>query len=112
MKRSSGRDKAGDQHQPPHQYPQRDEEVNKVIAIETTGRCEKLPKRIKRPADYGLQHACINLETQYGTIEAYNRLVEAAKRMKAQIDAGKAKPQNPLFAISVSGNPAPTGEEI
>lgn len=59
-----------------------------------------VPKRIMRPCDYGLINAIRGLETQLGTIEAYNRLANAAHALKAQIDAGNAKPQNPIYATS------------
>lgn len=68
-----------------------------------TGNPVPAPKRIVRPCDYGLLSAINGLETQLGTIEAYNRLVEAAARVRQRIDAGEVKPQNPIFAISVSG---------
>lgn len=68
-----------------------------------TGTPMDLPRRIIRPCDYGLASAVYALETQLGTIEAYNRLVEAATAMKSRIDGGKAKPQNPIFAVSVKG---------
>jgi hypothetical protein len=58
------------------------------------------PTRIVRPCDWGLRGAINGLETQLGTIEAYNRLAEAAHALKAQIDAGNAKPQHPMFAVS------------
>ena len=61
------------------------------------------PKRIMRPCDWGLRTAIRDLETQLGTIEAYNRLAEAAHALKAQIDAGDARPQHPLFAKSTTG---------
>lgn len=68
------------------------------------GRAEMpLPSRIMRPCDYGLINAIYGLETQLGTIEAYNRLAEAAHTLKAEIDAGNAKPQNPMFAVSTGG---------
>lgn len=70
-----------------------------------TGRPIEMPIRIVRPCEHGLYLAVMNLETQLGTIEAYNRLVEAAKALRAEIDVGKAKPQNPLFAVSVNGKP-------
>jgi hypothetical protein len=38
------------------------------------------------------------LETQVGSVEAYNKLCDAAVALKSKIDAGKAQPQNPLFA--------------
>jgi hypothetical protein len=59
-----------------------------------------VPKPIVRPCDYGLWLAIQNMECQLGSIEAYNRLARAAHALKAQIDAGDAKPQNPLFAVS------------
>lgn len=58
------------------------------------------PKRLMRPCDWGLLGAINGLETQLGTIEAYNRLAEAAHALKAKIDAGDAKAQNPMFATS------------
>lgn len=63
----------------------------------------KPPKHLMRPCDYGLLGAIHDLETQLGTVEAYNRLCDAAAAMKAQIDAGRAKAQNPLFATSIRG---------
>lgn len=59
-----------------------------------------LPKRIMRPCDWGLMGAINNLEVQLGTIEAYNRLATATHALRAKIDAGKAEPQNPMFAVS------------
>lgn len=59
-----------------------------------------MPERIMRPCDYGLLNAIHGLETQLGTIEAYNRLADASHALKAQIDAGNAKPQNPMYATS------------
>jgi hypothetical protein len=58
------------------------------------------PKRLMRPCDWGLRNAINALETQLGTIEAYNRLATAAHELKAQIDAGQAKPQHPMFVTS------------
>lgn len=68
-----------------------------------TGTPMRLPNRVVRPCDHGLVLAARELETQLGTIEAYNRLVECAQSFKARIDAGDIKPQNPLFAKSVRG---------
>lgn len=65
-----------------------------------SGRAVEPPKRIMRPCDYGLLSAWYALETQLGTIEAYNRIAEFAERTKARIDAGDVKPQNPLYATS------------
>lgn len=50
-----------------------------------------LPVRIMWPCDYGLLGAVRDMETQIGTVEAYNRLCEAAARLKRQVDDGKAK---------------------
>lgn len=62
-----------------------------------------LPDAIFRPCDAGLQLATMNLETELGTIEAYNRLVRMARKLKHQIDRGEAKPQSPLYAINWRG---------
>jgi hypothetical protein len=70
-----------------------------------TGRPVELPRPIVRPCEYGLQIAVHGLESQLGTIEAYNRLVAAANHLRQQIDAGNARPQNPLFSVSVRGQP-------
>jgi hypothetical protein len=62
------------------------------------------PQRpILRPCDYGLFNTIRDLETQLGTIEAYNRLVAASERLKKRIDAGDVKAQNPLYAVSIKG---------
>lgn len=68
-----------------------------------TGTPSDAPKRIVRPCDYKLWLTVDALETQLGTIEAYNRLVEAAEKMRERIDAGDSKPQHPMFAVSVRG---------
>lgn len=66
------------------------------------GRAEvELPKRAMRPCDWGLLAAINSLETQLGTIEAYNRLAEAAHALKAKIDAGNAMPQHLMFAVDL-----------
>ncbi len=59
-----------------------------------------LTKPIIRPCDWGLRLAIDNLETQLGSIEAYNRLATAAAALKAKIDAGGAVAQNSLYAKS------------
>lgn len=51
----------------------------------------ELPKRIMRPCDHGLIGAIWSMETQVGTVEAYNRLCEAAAALRAKIDKGDAK---------------------
>ena len=71
-----------------------------------TGQAKPLPKPIMRPCDWGLISTTTALETQLGTIEAYNRLVAAAAKLKGKIERGEAKPQNPIYAVSVKGAPA------
>lgn len=70
-----------------------------------TGKPLPTPMRIRRPCDYGLMAAVRDAETQLGTIEAYNRLVEHAAAMRARIERGDVKPQNPLFALDIKGDP-------
>jgi hypothetical protein len=67
------------------------------------GIVKPLPKRIMRPCDWGLVSVTMNLETQLGTIEAYNRLIDAAEKLKAKIDRGDALAQNPIYAKSIKG---------
>lgn len=61
----------------------------------------RVPSRIKRPCDYGLELAIGHLETQLGTIEAYNRLCTACEKVRAKIEAGNAEEQNPIFRTDV-----------
>ncbi|WGS53523.1 hypothetical protein LFL96_20915 [Paraburkholderia sp. D15] len=56
------------------------------------------PRRIVRPCEWGLLGAVRDMETQMGTVEAYNRLCDAAQQLKAKIDRGEAQAQNKLFA--------------
>jgi len=49
------------------------------------------PKRIMRPCDHGLARAVNALETQVGTVEAYNKLCDAATALKVKIDAGQGQ---------------------
>lgn len=64
---------------------------------------EVVPQSIFRPCDAGLVLAVDGLETQLGTIEAYNRIVGAALALKRRIDAGDIKPQNPIYAVNIRG---------
>ena len=50
----------------------------------------KLPPQHLMPAEWGLKNTVRDLEIQLGTVEAYNRLVAAAKELKAKMDDGKA----------------------
>lgn len=54
------------------------------------------PKHLMRPCDYGLVLAISELEAQLGSVEAYNRLCDAAFCLKAKIDAGHACLQSPV----------------
>ena len=63
------------------------------------------PKPIRRPCDAGLELAILNMETQLGTIEAFNRLAVAAAALRDKIDKGEATPQSPQYAIDVQGGP-------
>ena len=58
-----------------------------------------LPDSIMLPCDYSLAGAVMALETQLGTIEAYNRMVAYAKRLKLQITRGEARDPIPGTAI-------------
>ena len=69
------------------------------------GEPRPLPSRLVRPCDYSLFGAVSALETQLGTIEAYNRLVDAACGLRARIEAGEARAQNPIFAKNPKGQP-------
>lgn len=64
---------------------------------------DKKPQKIKRPCDWSLEGAIMEMETQLGTIEAYNRLVEATENLKALIGKGEIKPQNSIYAKSIRG---------
>jgi hypothetical protein len=56
------------------------------------------PKRIVRPCEYGLMNAVHSMETQMGTVDAYNKLCDAAAHLKAKIDAGDARASHPMWA--------------
>lgn len=71
-------------------------DVRQFPSMLTTDR--PAPKRIVRPCEYGLYGAVRDLEIQLGTVEAYNRLCDAASRLKAQIDAGEALAQHSMWA--------------
>lgn len=71
-------------------------EIRKLPTSTDTNR--PAPKRIMRPCEYGLIVTVRDLETQMGTVEAYNRLCDAAAKLKTKIDAGKAEAQGHLWA--------------
>ncbi len=70
--------------------------VEQLPVKQTTER--PVPKRIMRPCEYGLWSAVLDMETQMGTVEAYNRLCDWAASLKAKIDRGDAKKQHPMWA--------------
>ena len=59
---------------------------------------QALPKPVVRPCEWGLRSAIMQMETQLGSIEAYNMLAEYAAKLKAKIDAGNGKKQDDYFA--------------
>lgn len=65
------------------------------------------PHMIDKAADYGLLNAVAQLEGQWGSIEAYNRLVEHCDRLRAKIARGKAEPPNPNVDASYLRPPIP-----
>lgn len=69
-----------------------------IERLKTKENARQAPKRIVRPCEWGLRSAISGMESQLGTIEAYNMLVDYANKMKAQIDAGNAKAQLEYFA--------------
>ena len=77
--------------------------MSNVKVFPKTAIKSNLPKRIKRPCDFGLKGAINDLEVQLGTIEAYNRLAEAAQKLKTRIERGNIKTQNPFYAENIKG---------
>lgn len=55
------------------------------------------PRRIMHPCELGLLGTVHDLETQMGTVEAYNGLCDAARRLKAKIDAGDAEQPHKMW---------------
>ena len=71
-------------------------DVRQLPVVQETKR--PAPKRIMRPCEYGLWNAVNSMETQMGTVEAYNRLCDWAESLKAKIDGGEGKAQHPMWA--------------
>ena len=69
-----------------------------ITKINTASKTRPAPKRITRPCEWGLRSAISGLETQLGSIEAYNMLVDYAGKLKSKIDAGKAARQHEYFS--------------
>lgn len=61
------------------------------------GALRELPPRLYKPAECGLLTAVMALETQLGTIGAYNALVEAAEKLRAKIERDEAEGANPIY---------------
>ena len=73
--------------------------MSNVEQLPVKGASERpAPRRIMRPCEYGLLGTVRDLETQMGTVEAYNRLCDAAQRLKTKIDAGDAEQQHKMWA--------------
>lgn len=82
------------------------ESVSKVTQLNPDWSASRpAPKPIVRPCDHGLALAVSNLETQLGTVEAYNRLCHAAAHLKQKVDSGNAKAGLEMYAV----NPYPPG---
>ena len=73
----------------------------KVERLPAQGNLRPIPKPIVRPCEWGLRGTISDLETQLGSIEAYNMLIDYAAILKRKIEAGKAKSQNPIYATSI-----------
>lgn len=67
----------------------------------------RTPRRIDLAADYGLLLAVQSMEGQWGTIEAYNRIVEHCERLRAKIDGGHSAPPRPYVNASYVRPPIP-----
>ncbi len=65
------------------------------------------PRRIDMAADYGLLLAVQRMEGEWGTIEAYNRIVEHCERLRAKIDTNTARPPAPYVNASYIRAPIP-----
>lgn len=73
--------------------------MSNVEQLPVKGSSERpAPRRIIRPCEWGLFNAVRDMETQMGTVEAYNRLCDAAQQLKAKIDAGNAQAQHKMWA--------------
>lgn len=73
--------------------------MSNVEQLPVKGKADRPPpKRIVRPCEYGLIGTVRDLETQLGSVEAYNRLCDAAASLKAKIDRGDAMQQHAMWA--------------
>jgi len=69
-----------------------------ITKLVTKHNLRKTPKPIVRPCEWGLYGSVTDLETQLGSIEAYNMLIKYAEKLKRKIDSGKGQAQNPIYA--------------
>lgn len=74
----------------------------KVERLNVKGNLRKPPKPIIRPCEWGLKGSISDMETQLGSIEAYNMLIDYAAKLKRKIDSGKGKAQNSIYATSTN----------
>jgi hypothetical protein len=62
--------------------------TGEVVSLNIPPRMQELPDPIKQSCDYGLALTVGTLTRQLGSIEAYNRLVNAAKDLRIKINSG------------------------
>ena len=75
-----------------------------IKKLNTEQSMRSLPKLIVRPCEYGLRSAIIGLETQLGSIEAYNMLVDYSNKLRLKIEKGKGEAQNEMYATNPRGD--------
>ena len=63
-----------------------------------SGKLRSSPLRLDKAADYGLYNSVHQMELQWGTVEAHNRLAEWCARLRAKVESGRASQPNPAVA--------------
>jgi hypothetical protein len=63
-----------------------------IVGLNLPPRMQELPDPIRMECDLGLSLTVSNLTRQLGSIEAYNRLVNAAKDLRTRINSGDISP--------------------
>lgn len=76
-----------------------------VQKLHTDGSTRPLPEPIVRPCEWGLRACIMGMESQLGSIEAYNMLVKYAESLKSKIEIGNGEAQNPYFATDPRRHP-------
>jgi hypothetical protein len=66
--------------------------TGEIVSLNIPPRMQELPDPIKQSCDYGLALTVGTLTRQLGSIEAYNRLVNAAKDLRTRINSGDISP--------------------